>query len=212
MAIERRGFLYLIGFTASVLAVGIACSTLAPATATPAPTEAAPATVTGSDSSASDASTPTSTGPASFTDQNKYFVIDLPGDWEYTQDVDSENHYWYWDVLAAPDGHAKVESVVYDDGTAWTGSQNGKQALYLLNKFYSNTGAEGDIRISNDKIQPDGSERLTWTSRGGNYSGVSFFEVRNRTAFLMFTTWCDNDYATKYETVLNGVVSSYRVP
>lgn len=212
MELARQGWLYLIGFPVTVLAVGMACSTLAPAAATPLPTEAALPTVGEGDTISSDASTTASAGIESFTDQNNYFVIDLPGDWQYSQDVDNENHYWYWDVLAAPDGHAKVESVVYDDGTAWTGSQNGKQALYLLNKFYSNTGAEGDIRISNDKTQPDGSERLTWASRGGDYSGVSFFEVRNRTAFLMFTTWWDNDYADKYETVLDDVVSSYRVP
>ena len=169
MAIARRGLPYLIGFMGSVLTVGIACSTLAPAAATPGPTEAAPPTTTGSDSTATDASTATSAGPVSFTDQNNYFVIDLPGDWAHTQDVDKENHHWYWDVLAAPDGHAKVESVVYDDGTAWIGSQNGKEALYLLNKFYSNAGAEGDIRISGDKTEPDGSERLTWSSRCGNY-------------------------------------------
>ena len=147
-----------------------------------------------------------------FTDQNEYFQIDLPGDWTHTQDVDAQDNYWYWDVFTAPDGHAKLESIVYDDGTAWTGSQNGKQALYLLNKFYSNTGAEGDIRISNDSIQKDGSERLTWSSRGADYSGVSFFEVRNRTAFLMLTAWWDDEYADQYGDTLDGIISSYRTP
>lgn len=212
MQLGHRGSLYTIGFILTVVAVGLACSSLAPAAATPPSTEAALPTAGGADTISSDLGTATTPAIDTFTDQNNYLAIDLPSDWEYTQDVDTENHYWYWDVLTAPDGHARVESVVYDDGTAWTGSQNGKQALYLLHKFYSNTGAEGDIRISNDKTQPDGSERLTWASRSGNYSGVSFFEVRNRTAFLMFTTLWDNDYADKYETLLDDVVSSYRVP
>ena len=95
---------------------------------------------------------------------------------------------------------------------ACTGSQNGKEALCLLNQFYSNTGKEGDIRVTGDSIQKDGSERLTWNSKGGNYSGVSFFEVRNSTTFLMFTTWWKNDCATKYDSVLNDVVGSYRNP
>jgi hypothetical protein len=209
MSIRRRGFIYIIGFIACALAVGIACSTLSPSASSSSPTEPAADAVVAPTTGANDAN---DSGLVSFTDQNNYFVIDLPSDWTHSQEVDSENNYWYWDVFTAPDGHAKVENVVYDDGTAWTGSKNGQQALYLLNTLYSSTGAEGDIRISNDSIQKDGSERLTWSSRGGSYAGVSFFEVRNRTAFLMFTTWWDNDYADKYSTVLDDVISSYRLP
>ncbi len=212
MPITRRGLLYLIGFIVSVVGVGLACSTLAPSAATEAPTAAPQPTESSSTGSTDSMDAGGSAEVVSFTDQNGLYVIDLPGDWDHTQDVDTENNYWYWDVFTAPDQHARVENVVYDDGTAWTGSQNGKQALYLLNKFYSNTGAEGDIRISGDSIQKDGSERLTWSSRGGGYSGVSFFEVRNRTAFLMFTSWWDDDYAAQYETALDEIVSSYRVP
>lgn len=198
---KKRGILYLFGFGALMLAVGLACGSSS--TPTAEPTQEPQATPT---------SGAASNATVTWTDQNKYFAIDLPGDWSHSQKVDTQKNYWYWDSLAAPDGHAKVESVVYDDGTAWTGSQNGREALYLLNKFYSNTGKEGDIRISNDSIQKDGSERLTWSSTGGKYSGVSFFEIRNQTAFLMFTTMWDNDYASKYESVLNDVVSSYTVP
>jgi hypothetical protein len=209
-----RGPAGLAGFVACVLAVGIACSSLVPtpSASTQGSIEAAVPTQPSQPSEAAAQDSTAVTGPATFTDQNGYFEIDLPAEWTYTQDIDTENNYWYWDVFTAPDGHAKLENIVYDDGTAWTGSQNGKQALYLLNKFYSNTGAEGDIRISKDSIQNDGSERLSWSSRGGGYSGVSFFEVRNRTAFLMLTAWWDNEYANKYQDVLDEIVSSYRTP
>ena len=82
----------------------------------------------------------------------------------------------------------------------------------MLHQFYSDTGEEGDIRVSDDSIQKDGSERLTWESKGGDYSGISFFEVRDRTAFLMFTVWWDNDYEDQYLDLLNSVIESYRVP
>ena len=61
-------------------------------------------------------------------------------------------------------------------------------------------------------MQKDGSERLTWTSKGGNYSGISFFEIRKPTAMLMFTVWWDNDYKDQYGDVLNQVIESYRIP
>jgi hypothetical protein len=200
---KNRGILYLFGFGAVILAVGLACGSSSTPTAAVAPTQEAQSTT---------ASAANSSAPVTWTDQDKLFAIDLPGDWTHSQTVDTTKNYWYWDVLTAPDGNAKVESVVYDDGTAWTGSQNGAEALFLLNKFYSNTGKEGDIRVTGDSIQKDGSERLTWNSKGGNYSGVSFFEVRHSTTFLMFTTWWKNDFASKYDSVLNDVVSSYRTP
>lgn len=209
-----RGPAGLASFAACVLAVGIACSSLVPSPSTSTQTEIETAVPTQPPQPSEAAGQDSTAVPSqvTFTDQNGYFEIDLPSGWTHTQDVDTEDNYWYWDVFTAPDGHAKLENIVYDDGTAWSGSQNGKQALYLLNKFYSNTGAEGDIRISNDSIQKDGSERLTWSSRGGDYSGVSFFEVRDRTAFLMLTAWWDDEYADKYQDILDEIVASYRTP
>jgi hypothetical protein len=173
---KKRGFVYLSAFVALLLMVGVACassSTSAGSAATMAPA----ATSSGSGSSAT-ATTASSSALVTWTDQNKYFSIQVPGDWQHSQTVDKNKNFWYWDVIASPDNNARVESVVYDDGTPWTGSQNGQAALTLLNQFYSKTGQEGDIRISNDSIQPDKSERLTWASKTGNYSGVSYFEVR----------------------------------
>jgi hypothetical protein len=185
------------------LAVGLACGSSTPAAG---PTQAPAATEAPASSSTS------SSEQVTFTDQNKYLEFDLPGDWTYSQDKDTTNDYWYWDAFKSPDKHAGVESVVFDDGTAWTGGQSGKQALYMLHQFYSFTGKEGDIRISDDSMQKDGSERLTWESKGGKSKGISFFEVRKRTAFLMFTVWWDNDFESQYSDRLNAVIDSYRVP
>ncbi len=206
---QRRGSAYLLAFLGSVLLVGLACSSGASGSGA---SPAAPAGTNQPAATSGSSDTGSSSGLVTFTDQKGLFAIDVPANWKHTQDVDQKSNNWYWDVIAAPDGNAKVESVVYNDGTPWTGSQNGQEALYLLNKFYSSTGKEGDIRVSNDSIQKDGSERLTWTSRGGNYSGESFFEVRDRLTFLMFTIWWSNDYANQYEKTLDDVVASYRIP
>jgi hypothetical protein len=199
---NTRGIHFLFGLVALMLAVGLACGSSTP-TATPAPT-AAPAPT--------ESATPSGGEWVTFTDENDYLALDLPANWEYTQTVDSENNNWYWDVFTAPDGGARIESIVYDDGTAWTGSQIGKTALQWLHQFYSSTGKEGDIRISDDSIQKDGSERLTWASKGGNYSGISFFEIRKPTAMLMFTVLWDDASAEQYGDVLDQVIGSYRTP
>jgi len=202
---NKRGFAFLFGLLALMLTVGLACGTPTP-TAAPVvvATVAAPPTEA--------AASPGSGELRTFTDQSKYLAIDVPGDWEYSQTTDKENNHWYWDVFTSPDGHAGVESIVYDDGTPFVGSQSGKTALQWLHQNYSSTGKEGDIRISDDSVQKDGSERLTWASKGGKRSGVSYFEIRKPTAMLMFTIWWDDDYQDQYGDVLNQVVDSYRVP
>jgi len=208
---KSRGLYLLLALVSGLVLTGLACSAVSPAatdtvqpTQQPAPTEAAVVAPT-------DSSTVSNSGGSSatttFTDKNNYYSIDVPGEWNHTTGTDTNT---YWDRFTAPDKHAFIENIAYDDGTPWTGGSNGRGALYLLNHAYSSTGKEGDIRVSNDSIQKDGSERLTWTSKGGNYSGVSFFEVRNRTTFLMFTVWWDNDFESTYRDVLDSVVSSYR--
>ena len=222
---KNRSFFYLFAFAALILAVGLACSALSPTPttvptniptnipatqqvqpSTPAPQQVQPAT---SDNGSTSSDTNTGSDLITFTDQNKYYQIDLPSDWKHTSGTDTN---MYWDTFTSPDTNALIENITYDDGTPWTGGSNGKGALYLLNYLYSYTKKEGDIRISDDKIQNDGSERLTWTSKAGKYSGLSYFEVRNRTTFLMFTVEWGNDYESTYKDVLNNVLSSYRVP
>jgi len=147
-----------------------------------------------------------------FTDQDDLLAIDVPGDWVYTQTVDEDGNDFYIDTFTSPDELALIESIVYDDGTAFSGSSKAQFALYLLNTFYSNTGQEGDIRVSEDKIMQDGSERLTWSSKGGEYSGISFLETRGSTTFLLFTVEWVDDAEDQYVDTLNAVIESYRIP
>ncbi len=151
-------------------------------------------------------------GLTTFTDQNKYYAIDVPSDWAYSQTVDSEKNYYYIDTFTSPDQNALVENIVYDDGKPFTGTDKGKFALYLINTFYSKTGKEGDIRVSDDRIMQDGSERLTWTSKAGGYSGISFLETRGTNTFLLFTVEWVNSAEDQYKSTLDDVIASYRVP
>ncbi len=210
---KTRSNLFLIGFMAFVLTVGLACSALSGTPTQPAPQQPQPqqppAPTTQPNDNSSNSNTGSSSALVTFTDQNKFYQIDLPGDWIHKSD--SGTHY-YIDQFKSPDGNALVENIVYNDGTPFTGSQNGQFALQLLHQFYSNTGKEGDIHVSDDSIQKDGSERLTWTSSGGGYSGLSYFEVRDKLNFLMFTVEWSNDYKDTYLDTLNQIIASYVVP
>ena len=214
-------FRYLIAFIVLFLAASMACSFVSGGTPSAQPVQQPPAQQPAQPPAQPQAPVDELPQPSSsdtgsyvtFTDQNGLYSIVVPADWIYSQTYDSENNYYYIDTFKSPDGGAVIENIVYDDGTKFTGNQKGKFALSLLNTFYRSTGKEGDIRVSDDKIMKDGSERLTWTSKGGGYSGISFLEVRsNGTTFMFFTVdWGDSVKDTYIDT-LNAVIASYTIP
>ncbi len=213
-----RGFRYLLVFVSFIAAIGLACSMFGSSpTQAPLPTVAPPPTqapVKPTDVPVSTGPTDANTGPSSsdlitFTDKNKYYSIDLPASWVHTT---SSGDNYYWDTFTSPDKGAVVENYAYDDGIPWSGKDSGKYALAVLNQLYSKTGKEGDIKVTEEKLQEDGSDRLTWQSKAGGYSGISFFEIRGQTTFLMFTVDWGNDYENQYLDTLNNVIKSYRVP
>ena len=144
-----------------------------------------------------------------FTDQNKYYQIQLPKDWKHEQ---SSGSHYYIDTFTSPDDNAVIQNIAYDDGTPISGSTNAQFALNLLDKYFSMNGQTGSITISDTSMMDDGSERLNWTSASEDASGISFIEVRNQTTFLVFTVEWKNKYKSKYFNILDQVVASYTVP
>lgn len=200
---KNRGYLFLLGFTVLLVLIGIACNI----GVTPTPT-AQPTTQSQPQLPTPTPSNSNSSAPITFVDQNKFYQIDVPGDWIRTSNSGTNA---YIDQFTAPDGNAVVENISYNDGKPFKGADNSRMALMLLRQFYSN-GKEGDIRVSEDKIMQDGAERLTWTSKGRNYSGMSYLRVRDGVNFLMFTVEWSNDHQSAYADVLNKIQASYKTP
>lgn len=138
-----------------------------------------------------------------FTDPEGYFSFDVPYAWSH--EVYTESHAVV-DTFWAPDRLSYVENIKYDDGTTISKSLSGAFALDLLHQFYAQ-----DVKITSDKVQPDGSERLTWTSQSAAQSGTSFFETRG-TTFLMLTLSYENSLEDLYSPVFDVLLTSYEVP
>lgn len=208
---NRKSLFYLSAFITCIMLASLACSALS-STPTAVPVTNPPATNPPANNVPS-TQAPQQSGSSliTFKDQNNFYTIQVPGDW--VKKSDSGTHY-YIDEFKSPDSNALVENIAYDDGTPFTGSQNGQFALQLLNQFYSSTGQTGDIHVTLDKIENDGSEHLVWYSTAGGYSGESFFEIRgsNSTTFLMFTIEWVNSAKSQYYDTLANVVSSYATP
>jgi hypothetical protein len=138
-----------------------------------------------------------------FTGPSALFEIDVPLPWRYETSSDNTTIV---DTFYSPDEHAIIQNLTYDDGTEISRSEAGAFALELLKSFYAS-----DIRITDDQVQSDGSERLTWNSPSGDYSGISFLETRG-TTFLLFSVLWDNPYEADYFDALDYTISSYVVP
>jgi hypothetical protein len=141
-----------------------------------------------------------------FFDDEGLFSFDVPYTWSYEREEDDVSVV---DTFSAPGETAFVQSIKYDDGTEISKSLAGAFALELLRSAY--TGGAGDIKITDDTIMPDGSERLIWTSKAGGYSGVSFFETRG-TTFLMLTYLADDPVYELYLDTFDTILSTYDIP
>jgi hypothetical protein len=143
-----------------------------------------------------------------FTDQNNLFQFDVPLTWTNSYDEATNIHS---DSFTSPDGHSIINNITYDDGTATSKSQAGDLARQILNNVYTNGANDIKIPTGGDKVQPDGKERLIWTSRSGGYSGISIFETRG-TTFLMLSWLVDNGYEEMFGPVFDNTLSSYSIP
>lgn len=141
-----------------------------------------------------------------FTGPDNLYAIDVPMHWSWDH---YEDESVIIDTFIAPDENAGVQYIIYDDGTTYTKGQAGKIALALLNQSY--TSGAGDIKITKDTLEPDGSETLHWSSRKSDISGFTNFEVRG-TTILFLTMLSADSFADVYNPLLNDILTSYRVP
>ncbi len=131
------------------------------------------------------------------------FSIDVPVAWSYESEEAEDTII---DTFSSPDEHAFIQNITYDDGTEISKSDAGALALRLLNEFYAS-----DILITDTQVQPDESERLTWSSPSGEYSGISFLETRG-TTFLLFSVLWDDAFEDEYFSTLDYTIGTYDVP
>jgi hypothetical protein len=221
----------LFAFIALLLAVSLACNGgLAPPTATlvptnpPPPTNApAPTNVPASTADVPQPSTPSVDQPPSnnnssdvitVEDQNKLYTFDIPANWSYgSQDLGNTIYsdvYMFSDTWTSPDSSAVIEGISgRSQGFNFDGSTSTGVALDLLNTYYSSTGKEGDIKISKTSTAKDGSTRFDWTSKEGDYSGISWFEVRGTRTFLMWTANWGNGADQAILDIVDNAINTY---
>ncbi len=138
-----------------------------------------------------------------YTAPNNLFTMQAPMAWYYTYQEDKDT---VLEEFRSPDNQAYIESIVYDDGTTYSKTEAGKITLNILREVYAQ-----DLKITDDQVQPDGSERLTWHSKAQGTTGVTFFETRG-TSFLLLSMVASNDTFDMYLDLFNNILASYDIP
>lgn len=206
-------------FMALFVIVSLACVCGNPLTPTPAPVPTRPPTTAPSVPNPPSNNPPSSNGNSSdivtVEDQNMLFTFDIPGDWTYeSNDLGNAVYsdvYMYADTWTSPDGSAIVEGISgRSEGFDFDGTTSTRVALDMLNYYYSKTGKEGDIKISKTSTAEDGSTRFDWESRGGDYSGISWFEVRGTRTFLMWTVDWGNGADQAILDTIDNAINTYQ--
>lgn len=149
--------------------------------------------------------TPAATGQVTFLCPDNLCTFTVPASWEHSHDESYANTVV--DSFQPPDEAAIIESVVYDDGTEMSGEVAREFALGMLKDFDD----VQDLVVTEEQSQPDGSQRLSWYSDAGGFSGESFYEVRG-TTFLILTFAVNNPNYDRYQEVWSDLLASYTVP
>ncbi|MBM3124219.1 MAG: hypothetical protein FJZ87_03995 [Chloroflexi bacterium] len=215
----------LAAFFAIMVSVSLACGSISFDTSTtiPTPTSAPVLNPTPDQLQVQPPEPPVSSpsagndsGFVTVEDQNKLFVFEIPGDWTYeANDLGNAIYsdvYMYSDTWTSPDGSGVIESISgRSEGFDFDGTTSTYVTLDLLNTYYSSTGREGDIRVSSTSTAQDGSTRLDWKSTGGDYSGISWFEIRGNRTFLMWTVDWGNAADQSVLDILDHAINTYQI-
>ena len=139
-----------------------------------------------------------------FVDPNKRFEFTVPFGWVH--EIIPETHGAI-DSFYTPDGLSFINNITHDDGTTLSKSDAHSTALALTKSFYKIT----DLKVTGDKPQSEGSERLTWNSASQGIMGETIFVTRG-TTFLVLIWVVDNAHYDTFKPVWASVAASYQVP
>lgn len=134
-----------------------------------------------------------------FQDEQYALAFEAPVYWTYKHLAGDNTSS---DTFLAPDQHAAVQSLVYEDVEEVDKLTAGEFTLVLLREYYNK-----DIVVTKDSILADGSERLDWYSPAGDYHGSTVFRIRGNLIWLA-TVLVEDAYQATYQDLLERILAS----
>jgi hypothetical protein len=129
--------------------------------------------------------------------------LDIPEAWTHESQV---REYSSLEIFTSPDQHAVLQAIVYDDGKEINKSVAGKFALVLLGNYFTQ-----DLWVTEDRLLPDGAEKLSWNSPEGGFQGTMQIYTLD-TTLLIIASVVDDEYQSDYWEVFQIAFGSISFP
>jgi hypothetical protein len=130
------------------------------------------------------------------------------------------NEEIFLQIYASPDEKAFICYLAYSDTTItnWTQTLAQERTLRILNELYTNNA--NDIEVIAVQSMMDGSERLTWSSKACNCTGVIAYKagppiegtVVHQKYLSLFNTLSINPYASTYVDIFDYALELLTFP
>lgn len=140
-----------------------------------------------------------------YTSPDSLFTIEIPTSWTKFLDTASIQKSQI-EQFFSPDRRASVQTVIYRHGALIEQEFKATKTLEILRALYGS-----GFRVSHDKALPDGRERLAWSVKNKDLSGISFFDSWGGSLYIFTVLW-DDAYQELYQPVLDRVVDSFGYP
>jgi len=127
------------------------------------------------------------------------FSFNVPVAWKSNSEERGNSSVY---TFTSPDQHAVIQGIAFEDGEPISKSVAGEFALVLLRSYYAQ-----DIWVYDNRILPNGAERVSWYSAEGEYHGISQIFTSNQTLIIVGLL-VDDVYQYSYEEVFENVSES----
>lgn len=137
-----------------------------------------------------------------YTAPDAFFDLKIPTAWGKFTDASTISNTIIEGYLT-PDKRASVQVVVFKYKEQISQKLKGEKTLEIMRTLYGH-----DLRVANDKVLPDGRERLTWYAGKKNINGKSFFDSYGNSLYILTMVW-EEPTANIYVPILEKIEESF---
>ena len=148
------------------------------------------------------ASAPLYTFRKEFVSQDQIFNLQVPTSWSKHIDAVSVERSVVEGFLS-PDEYAAVQVVIYKKGSYVSPATKATKTLQIMHQIYGS-----DMRITVDKVLPDGREWLEWYSDRNGIQGTTYFDSVSTDLYIFSVIWQDSAKEL-YRPVLEEIIDSF---
>ncbi len=137
-----------------------------------------------------------------YVSPDQIFNLQVPTCWSEHVDAVSIERTVVEGFLS-PDQHAAVQVAIYRKGSYISVETKATKTLQIMHQLYGN-----DMRITIDKVLPDGREWLEWYAERKGIQGTTYFDSNGFDLYIFSVIW-EDAAQDLYKPILAEIVDSF---